>query len=160
MNGYRIMQALSGDYITKNIFAGIGCPDLPLPLIKNTPAVVILNTDLSKNSGEHWCIMLFHNANDRYFFDSFGRPPSFYGFPAHITKEFPESKCIYNSNTVQHVLSKTCGHHCIYFVYHLGKGYKPNDIINLYSTTNTRANDYTVFDFVLNRYGANIAGTL
>jgi hypothetical protein len=160
MNGNRITHALSRDLVTKELFAGIGCPDLPLPQITKTPAVVVLNTDLYRNPGEHWCVMLFENAVDRYFFDSFGHQPSYYGFQDHISLERPKSKCKYNSKVIQHVLSKTCGHHCIYFIYHLGKGYKPNDIVSLYSNSNLRANDYSAFDFVVNRYGTHIAGVL
>ena len=64
MNGDRIIQALSGDFVTKHIFAGIGCPDLSLPYIHKTPAAVVLNTDLYRNPGEHWCVMLFKNETD------------------------------------------------------------------------------------------------
>jgi hypothetical protein len=157
MNGDHITQALSRDAITKNIFVGIGCRDLPLPSITHTPAAVVLNTDLHRNPGEHWCVMLFENEIDRYFFDTFGHEPSYYGFPQYISQKFPNSKCVHNDMVIQHAFSKTCGHHCIFFIYQLGKGLSPAEIVGLYSDQYLRANDYSVYNFVVNRYGVNIA---
>jgi len=157
MNSDRIKQVLSTDLITKDVFAGMGCVDMPLPPISKIPAVVILNTDLARNPGEHWCVMVYENKFDRFFFDSFGHKPSFYGFMAHISQDSPNSICIYNDQVIQHEFSQTCGHHCLFFVYHLCKGLKPAEIIRLYSNRHLRANDYLAFNFVVNRYGENIA---
>ena len=84
-------------------------PDLP----KKFPKSIIINTDQSNKPGDHW-IAIVLTEKHAYYFDSFGL-----GIVDQEIQQFllPRySSIIFNSLSIQHILSDKCGYYCIYFV--------------------------------------------
>lgn len=154
MNGTRIMHMLSLDPRTVDIFKGLGCPDLPLPIIDSFPALVILNTAPAVSPGEHWCVVCFQNIKQCYFFDPYGKHPKHYKLDWVIKTQCEH--LTWNSKVVQGNLAKTCGHHCIYFCRNYAYGSPPKLILKTYSD-NLRSNDNMVYDYIRHHYGDIIA---
>lgn len=114
MNSRRIEHILGLDPRCRDVFHGFGNPDFPLPLIKKYPAVFVLNTAPFFSSGEHWCVICIESKGSCYFFDSYGYHPKYYGFEKVLLNHCHTVS--HNQRKVQGDLSKTCGHHCIYFI--------------------------------------------
>jgi hypothetical protein len=152
MNGYRIEYVLRRTAGIQDIFAGFGNPDMPIPCPNERPVVYILNTALSTDPGEHWCVICFEN-HCCYFFDSFAAPPDSYEF-SDFLNSCNELK--YNTQQVQGNLAKTCGHHCLYFSIKYGHGHSPDAIMKAYSN-NLSLNDKMVYNFIRDNYGEVIA---
>jgi len=99
---------------------------------KTYPLCFIANTDTSDEPGQHWVAYYFHNHTHVTFFDSFGKPPGYYGFKhstdSHITT------AIYNPIPLQQEQSTTCGEHCVMFLLFSLRKCSLVDIIRLYQT--------------------------
>jgi Adenovirus endoprotease len=154
MNSKRIAHILNMDPRSSISFQGFGNPDFPLPIVKRYPAVFILNTAPFLSSGEHWCVVCMESKGSCYFFDSFGQHPQVYGLDVVL-----KDKCAnlrFNKRIVQSENSKTCGHHCIYFIKHFCYGMHPELIMDSYSDS-TRKNDNLVYDYVRRQCGDSFA---
>ena len=66
----------------------------------STPFCFVSNTHPSSKPGEHW-VAFFNSTNSLEFFDSYGLPPSIYGFTLH-----PNSQ---SHQTLQSLESNVCG---------------------------------------------------
>lgn len=152
MNGNRIHHILTIDPYAKHLFNGFCSPDLPLPPLKKVPAIIVLNTAPSWSSGEHWCIACFNHDKSCIFFDPYGKSPDFYKFTKNLMN-ICEKEIRFNTLPVQGYLSKTCGHHCLFFALHFARGIKPNEIMSFYDEYNKRKNDNMVFDFIRTHSG-------
>lgn len=149
MNSVRIKYILSNDFYSRKYFQGFGNPDIPISEFKSYPAILILNTAPFLSDGEHWCVLCCEEEKC-FFFDSFGKSPEEYQFLPIL---YPRFKNIYyNTKQVQCEKSKTCGHHCIYFVKEYSTGKDPESIMKSYSSF-CRKNDNMVFDYVTRQYG-------
>ena len=76
----------------------------------------IVNTDPATEPGTHWiAFFLAHNnrSSEIEFFDSYGLPPSFYGFsfpsPSH-------TQLLHNTIRLQSLKTTVCGQYCILFL--------------------------------------------
>lgn len=147
MNAVRIDHILKLDKFTASMFYGFSTPDLPIPKFKKLPALIILNTGLSNTDGEHWCVACFPKSKMCYFYDPYGRSPAFYGLDIPLLQAC-KRYIRYNEKEVQGMLSKTCGHHCLFFALKYGRGIKPNQIMRMYHPVNNRRNDNMVYDYV------------
>lgn len=150
MNAKVIRSILRQDPYSRNLFQGFSTPDLPLP-IKKTPAVIILNTDTSDGPGQHWCTVIFDGSDICEFFDPLGLSPEHYGLHKPIMKR--AEGILFNTVAVQHPLSLTCGHHCIFYVLKRSRGLSHSDVLQLYDYDNLRKNDSMVFRFVAHNFG-------
>lgn len=108
---------------------------LPIEPLRKLPSVVILNTHPSGMPGEHWLAIYINENSVGCFFDSFGNSPDYQGFPSEI-KDFLNR----NSKEVQHSIvqvqdfsSDTCGQHCLFFLYHMAKGFDYDYVLKMYS---------------------------
>ena len=79
------------------------------------PCGFIVNTDKAKDPGEHWVAIILLRRQRGEYFDSFGLPP--------LEKEignYLNERCangwIYNSVSLQHPLSESCGRYSIAFL--------------------------------------------
>lgn len=147
MNGERINHILSLDPYAGPIFKGFCSPDLPFPKVRKGPAIFVLNTAPSWTRGEHWCIACLRSDKSCIFFDPYGKSPDAYQFTDRLLK-ICEKKIQYNILPVQGNLSKTCGHHCIFFALHFARKVEPETIMTFYDVHNKRKNDNMVFDFI------------
>jgi len=101
------------------------CDHLPKSTLTKLPAMVLINTHPSGLPGEHWLAIYINEDRVGCFFDSFGNKPDYPGFPP-IIKNFLNV----NSSEVQHSTvqfqdfsSDTCGQLCVFFLYHMVKGF-------------------------------------
>jgi hypothetical protein len=156
MNGNRIAHILSLDKYAKDLFGGFSTPDIPIPKFSSLPSIVILNTALYGTAGEHWCTVCFSKNRSCDFFDPYARSPTEYGFTNTLL-----SACNYeirfNEKPVQGFLSKTCGHHCLYFALKYARKDTPDSIMKSYHPFNKRSNDNMVFDYISRTAGSIIA---
>ena len=128
MNTYQIDHILSNNYMTQKYYDGIYSRDT-LTNIKNTPKLIVCNTDPSFKAGQHWILFYFHNETVDYF-DSLGHKPDYYGseFVAFM-KRFAEKYNICYTR-VQPFNTSLCGHYCIWFAYLRCQNYSMYEIIN------------------------------
>ena len=95
-------DCVPADYLTPELFVK-----------RKLPTCVIFNTAKSNDpsGGVHWLCIIVTKKNS-YFFDSYGKPPEYYGF---------RLKCRQINNSLQGP-SDYCGIYCILFCVHLMSG--------------------------------------
>ena len=89
------------------------------------PCCVIANTDPSSMPGEHWVVLLIKPDGSGEFFDSFGLPPSVYGFH----RWFPSHRVTVNPVMLQKS-EASCGYFCLYYLYHRASGLRMGQIVH------------------------------
>ena len=133
-----------------NHFHGvIACDQLPKEPISSIPTGMIINTDPSHRGGEHWLAVYIAADRVAYFFDSFGNRVDHYRFPKPIYTFLRKMCKEVQSSTkqVQAYTEITCGQHCVYFLYHMYKGFSYEQFLAKYSD-NLSLNDDMVQRFV------------
>lgn len=146
MNSKQIFQALSRDNYVRPMFAGVFALDM-LPSETEKSAFVI-NLDPSDKPGSHWVSVFLDKVNSTaIYFDSYGDKSK---IPSEITL-FLRQNCIsYSTNCkmYQGPCSITCGHYCLYFLYHKCRGVPFQDILKDFRPNDFEFNDSKVIDFV------------
>ena len=112
----QLFKALTTNKTTRPFFDGIYAKDL-LENIESPPQLIICNTDVSFEKGEHWVAFFFQNEICE-FYDSMNKPLNFYG-PEFVdfVKKF-SVKCITTKKRTQPVNSSLCGLYCLFFAFH------------------------------------------
>jgi len=85
---------------------------------------LVLNTDISKNNGTHWC-SLFIQDGVSYYFDSYGFSP-----PLEVIEYCKGNRRYYNSFKLQEGDQVICGQYCIYMLYRLSNGDEFSDVLD------------------------------
>ncbi len=138
MDTCQLMDAVSQDFIMKDIFIGVFPRDL-VPSHRGA-ASLIANTDKSDESGTHW-VAMYKDKTSCDYFDSYGNVP--------FENKFLRENFSCNKNVLQSPYSDVCGHYCLYFLYYRCRGYSLNEIVQ-----NLKINgDDIVKDFVDQNYG-------
>jgi hypothetical protein len=91
--------------------------------------------------------MYIENSYGEYF-DSLGEPPE---APFRTFLHRQCTRWIYTDRQLQSVVSRFCGHYCIFYCLHRARGRTVNAIANMLSF-DTGLNDYIVHDFICNLY--------
>ena len=139
MNTQRIYSILA-NVVQDGDFLGV-FPRDKIPTL--TPhSLAVANTDTHNQPGTHWIAIFTESDGDIEFFDSYGLPPSTYHFSQTFTS--------YNTTTLQSLTSTTCGHHCIYYLFHRSLGFSLPQILRTY-TSNPNTNDQIVTHFIRKR---------
>ena len=115
-------------------FRGVFMRDT-LPSHPNECECAIVNFNTSKEVGSHW--VCFHkNGNNRLYFDSYGQ------ITLHEVQNYLKSKAergkqvIYrNTDIVQPIGTKICGHLCLFVLKSLAEGLSFQDILDRLTTT-------------------------
>jgi hypothetical protein len=113
LNTLQLYQILKNDSCTKEIFLGVFSRDKLPTKIKLFPCCFVLNTQSSYQTGEHWLAMFYDKSGFCHFFDSFGRPPEYFGLEKYIkdtSVDYSSNKTIYQDSK-----TNTCGYFC--FIY-------------------------------------------
>lgn len=126
MNTSEINKALRGFKHYKGCFS---CDLIPAPSI---PSSFVINTDPSNQAGEHWVAMAFSKQGESFYFDSFGFPPFVPQIASYVNK-YCKRGVIYNSQTLQHPDSSSCGLFCVDFISTLESGKSYQEFLMKYS---------------------------
>jgi hypothetical protein len=145
MNGSRIDWILRRDAKCSPMFLGVFARDrLPSSIDRSRPALLVCNTDAHDMPGEHWIAIYIEDSSYGEYFDSFGRPPD---APFRTFLHRHCSRWIYADRHLQSVISRFCGHYCIFYCVHRARGKNLNAIANML-TYDTGLNDYLIHNFV------------
>jgi len=108
------------------------------------PHILVCNTDPSDKPGRHWIAIYVDHEGRGDFFDSFGRRPNA-DFERYMNRH-----CLswnFNDRQLQSVVSKFCGHYCIYFCIARSNGNDMRKIVRKL-TSDTGLNDMLVHAYV------------
>ena len=145
MNTNEISEYLNRDLICSKIFYGVYPPN-KIPKLRSLPALIVCYTDTNSRPGER-LIVLYVDENRRgEYFDSMGR------FPTKRSKKFLDVNCtawIWNEKQLQSVISKFCGHYCIFHCLYRCRGVDGRKVAKMF-TKDTSLNDSIVHNFVCN----------
>ena len=136
MNAHEIDHALKR--VCGKAFDGVFSADM----LPEKPRLLVINTDPASRPGRHWVCMWVKNGYGEYF-DSFGQPPT-----ANFERYLNEH-CVswtFNRKQLQSVVSRFCGHYCIYFCVLRSRGVDMSKVVNSF-TTDTSLNDVLVHRF-------------
>jgi hypothetical protein len=148
MNGGQLFTFLTLDPHAGPLLKGMAMSNsTSLQNIEHTRAMYVLNTDVEKGRGEHWC-MLYFDGDLCEFFDPFGMPPGTYGFNKLLQLRRGVRKKIWNRMCMQNIQSKVCGAHCLFYGFHRSRGIQLKEIMGFYDATNLLKNDHMVENFV------------
>ena len=86
------------------------------------PFALVFNTDPHNKPGQHWLAIYGSTHGSLELFDSFGKPPSFYG----LSDSF-----IYSSSSFQSFTSDLCGNYALYFIYLRSRNISFNKIVSI-----------------------------
>ena len=112
----------------------------------NTPASLIINTDVSKKNGEHW-VALVIVKNQAYYFDSFGLQI----IDKEILRFLSTMKCkevTYSKKCIQSINSNKCGLFCILFVKLVKDKKQYESFLDMFLENQLRLNDHLVLEYL------------
>jgi len=107
------------------------------------PRLLVVNTDPASQPGRQWGCICVENGRGEYF-DSFGLPTTAY-FERYLNRHC--SSWTFNQRQLQSVISRFCGHYCIYYCMLRRRGLDMPKIVSSF-TTDTALNDVLVHRFV------------
>ena len=137
MNSLKINQILERDPFAKDIFYGVLARD-QLPRNIKYPTSFVINTDVSSKPGEHWLAIFYDKNGVCEFFDPLGFSPKYYKLDDYLKKT--STKFYYNTQQMQGIFSKYCGHYCILYLLVKSRQYNLTFFLKLF-TKNTKFND-------------------
>ena len=117
---------------------------LPRRISAKRPMLLVCNTDPHNKPGEHWIAMYLAKDGSGEYFDSLGET-----VPT-IFSDFLDRHCtnyVFNDEQLQSVLSRFCGHYCVFYCLYKMLDYSLNSIVNCFSD-DTMLNDTIVHKFV------------
>ena len=124
------------------IYPGIyACDQLPNNVMR--PFVIVVNTDPASQPGRNWIYMYFDEDGHGKFFDSFEMPPKC------VFKGYMDIHCntwTFNKKQMQSLVSKFCGHYCIWYSVLKFRKATLNHLVRLMSK-DTSLNDFLVYRF-------------
>jgi len=124
-----INETLSHIKNYKGAYPSDDIPNFKLPA-KGTNYVVI-NTDKSDESGEHWVCLAMDKSKCHYF-DSFGLHILESGIGKYV-KKMGYNKYVYNSKAIQPFYSEKCGYYVIAFILAIESGESFKTFINQFT---------------------------
>ena len=143
MNSIELARLMLSDIQISRIFCGIFPRDkFKKVRVSKTPALFIVNTDLSGYPGEHWVAIFIGNNLRGEYFDSFGLPPR-----THDVQHFLEKNTIHyfhNAKVLQYILSDTCGLFCFYYAKRKARGMSMNQALQNLRILRPHFNEKTI----------------
>jgi len=112
-------------------------------MLPKKPRLLVVNTDAAHSPGRHWVCMCVENGHGEYF-DSFGRSPTA-NFEHYLNRHC--SSWTFNRRQLQSVISRFCGHYCVYYCMLRSRGIDMTKIVSSFSS-DTALNDVLVHKFV------------
>ena len=140
---FELWQAALQDPILAPVMQGV-FPRDKLPIVNKYPSGLIANTDPHDQPGTHWVAMYFISPWESEFFDSYGFPPDTYGMDGYIERDVTR----YNNKPFQGLTSDTCGHYCLFYLFHRARNVDMDAIQAKFRSHDTQWNDSQVATFV------------
>ena len=126
-------------------FLGVFAKDtMPRVLPAQRPILLVCNTDVKSQPGEHWIAIYIGKTHRGEFFDSFGRPPE----PTFA--QFLARNCVgwrHNNRQIQSSVSYFCGQYCCFYCLYKSIDTDLLAITGCFSN-DTGLNDYMVHAFI------------
>ena len=115
MDNIELNKCLKNNSTTACYFKGVFSWDNK-PSITQYPHFYIVNTQTSKNPGEHWLVIFVLNSFTVEIFDSLALLNSRFSY---IYKYFKATftNVLFNNQRLQPLETSTCGIHCLYYAY-------------------------------------------
>ena len=123
--------------------------------------VRVFNTDKTGGAGDHWIAVTCDGSRVSYF-DSYGRHPGFYP-EAHeaIAERFSPALLSWNSRSLQHPLSTTCGDYCLLFCRLWSRGWSLARVVSALSEVKgAERRDHAVRSLTLRSHGDVVVNSL
>lgn len=117
MDAATLNSLIMGDAVIRSTYGGTFAND-NLPRSRDQYRSFIVNTDPVHLGGTHWQALFFNRKGVCIFFCSYGTSPT------RNIRTFARnnsSRLRWNTNSLQHPLSSTCGLFCMYFLYHISR---------------------------------------
>ena len=114
-----------------------GLPSLP----RQKTASLIVNTDISMGSGDHWLALVLLE-DECFYFDSFGLPILEEALIKYLEPYY--SKVTYSDVCIQHVESNKCGEFCILFVKYVHSKSSYEKFLYRFDHLNIKKNDVII----------------
>ena len=141
-----IHDILSTCPVTKKLFKGVYARGLlPTWDVSEGPSIIVVNSSSFRGRGTHWLLVCF-TSQYTIFADPLGLTPDIYNY--NILVERGGVPIILNIDTVQSIVSNSCGYHCIFFAYCFASGLTLTEILTHYSKIDLAANDLLAYHFV------------
>ena len=141
MYANQLRKIVEADDRMKRVFAGISkCKEIG-SCPKKPRAQILL-------CGSHW-LLVFQKNNATWFFDSYGKPPSYYNLTVN------RCPLVYNNITVQPLKSSSCGLYITFVLFHLSRGLSLEEIVKKFSWQTLQYNDKLVASFAKRHWNFN-----
>jgi hypothetical protein len=137
----KILRSICGD-----MFIGVFARDR-LPNTTRRPALMVINTDPVHQPGTHWTAVYIDKEGYGEHFDSLGQPPN------KTVEGYMKRYCrrwIISERQLQTLISRYCGHYCVFYCCYRSIGYDLNTITSWF-THDTGLNCMLVHQFVCRR---------
>ncbi len=144
MNTDEITSCLQGHALTKECFRGVFPADCFPDKLRPLPGACVVNSHPQSGPGQHWLAFYQTQDNSVDFFDSFGRPLSFYNF--ETDKHVVQQNC-----QIQSDWSDNCGKFCMFFIFMRSSGYSYASVIDMFKE-NHEANEEMIEDFCIKTF--------
>jgi hypothetical protein len=144
MNTAEIAHAMSSNRITSSLFRGVfACDEVPPSMA--LPAAIIVNTDTTQEPGAHWIAFYQEREGEVEYFDSYGKPLTFYGPKVEVLGK--DKRVISQAHQLQSNLTTVCGQYCMFFLLRRCSGESFAHIVHLFTASQT-SNDTMVCQYV------------
>lgn len=132
------MHDLTRFICAKKTYGVYALDELPAKIAR--PCLIIANTSVASQPGDHWTSFYFEaNSTKAEFFDSFGRRPTQPQFKAFLKKN--SKSFIYNSKKIQGDFSSVCGQYSLLFLFFRCKNNSMADYLRQFNIHKREAND-------------------
>lgn len=117
------------------------------PFPTEFPRTIIINTDDSSKSGDHWLALVI-TKRKCFYFDSFGLPIMNSNILRYLEGY---STVTYSNICLQHMLSNKCGQFCIVFIIHVNSRKRYINFISQFDFVDLKQNDIIVEHLIVNK---------
>lgn len=148
MKGYIIDSFM--DYHGQGYFRGVFSRNKLPNKVGTIPSSFVFNSDKSGGPGEHWVACYFDFNGSGEYFDPYGLPPLWHEFDNFMEKN-SWTPWTFSNTALQGDGTKTCGHHCLFYLYHRTRGYSLCDIQTMLLNS-----QYNMDDIVVQFVNSNI----
>ena len=146
MNSTEIENFIETNSCLRGHFRGVFAINTLPRYVTIYPSAFIVNTEPMPLPGEHWILIIIYSKQNAIFFDSFGRPPSYYGFDGFLNRN--SSHVQYINEQLQAKNSNYCGFYVLFVLIMLVcKQFTLTEVYSFF-TSNVLYNDNFVHSFI------------